>query len=102
MGVNLSIKGVSEELAERLRVRAQRNHRWLQGELMAIVERAASEVDLQAPWSGLAAARQRPDRGRGGSKTVEQIAAEHRVMYPEPFRDLPRSVDLIRADRDAR
>ncbi len=102
MSVNLSIKGVSEELAERLRVRAQRNHRSLQGELMAIIESAASEVAPQTPWPGLAAARQRLAGNRGGSKTVEQIAAEHRALYPEPFHDLPRSVDLIRADRDAR
>lgn len=42
MGVNLSIKGVPEALAERLRLRAARNHRSLQRELMAIVEEAAA------------------------------------------------------------
>ena len=41
MGVNLSIKDVPDEIAERLRQRAARNHRSLQGELMSIVERAA-------------------------------------------------------------
>ena len=69
---------------------------------MAIIERAASEVDLQTLWRGAAAARQRLAVNRSGNKTVEQIAAEHRALYPEPFHDLPRSVDLIRADRDAR
>ena len=38
MSLNLSIKGVPESLAERLRARAERNHRSLQGELMAIIE----------------------------------------------------------------
>lgn len=42
MKVNLSIKGVPEEVAQRLRERAQRHHRSLQGELMAIIEAAAS------------------------------------------------------------
>ena len=38
MPVNLSIKNVPEELAQRLRERARRHHRSLQGELMAILE----------------------------------------------------------------
>ena len=41
MAVSLSIKDVPEALARRLRERAQRNHRSLQRELMAIVETAA-------------------------------------------------------------
>ena len=42
MAVNLSIKGVPDALAERLRDRAKRHHRSLQGELMAIIEAAAT------------------------------------------------------------
>lgn len=38
MSVNLSIKNVPEELVERLRERARRNRRSLQGELMVIIE----------------------------------------------------------------
>ncbi len=38
MTVTLSIKNVPEELAQRLKERAARNHRSLQGELMAILE----------------------------------------------------------------
>ena len=37
---NLSVKDVPDDLAERLRQRAARNHRSLQGELMAIIEQA--------------------------------------------------------------
>ena len=40
MAVNLSIKNVPGRLAERLRRRAARSHRSLQGELMAILEQA--------------------------------------------------------------
>ena len=38
MPVNLSIKNVPDHIAERLRRRAERSHRSLQGELMAILE----------------------------------------------------------------
>ena len=38
MPVNLSIKNVPEELAQRLRERARQHHRSLQGELMVILE----------------------------------------------------------------
>jgi len=40
VAVNLSIKNVPDELAASLRVRATRNHRSIQGELMAILEEA--------------------------------------------------------------
>jgi plasmid stability protein len=46
MAVNLSVKNVSEALAAKLRERAERNHRSLQGELMAILEAAASDPQL--------------------------------------------------------
>ena len=42
MSVNLSVKSVPEALAAKLRERAERNHRSLQGELMAILEAAAT------------------------------------------------------------
>ena len=40
MPVNLSIKNVPDELADRLRRRAEASHRSMQGELMAILESA--------------------------------------------------------------
>ena len=45
MAINLSIKGVPDAIANQLRARAERNHRSLQGELMAIVEQAATEAE---------------------------------------------------------
>ncbi len=43
MPVNLSIKNVPDEIAVQLRRRAARAHRSLQGELLAILERAVGE-----------------------------------------------------------
>jgi antitoxin FitA len=47
MPVNLSIKNAPDDVVERLRRRAERHHRSLQGELLAIIEEAAqAEQDL--------------------------------------------------------
>ncbi len=43
MPVNLSIKNAPDDVVRRLRLRAARNHRSLQGELMAIIEAAVDE-----------------------------------------------------------
>lgn len=94
MTINLSIKNVPDALAEKLRARAERNHRSLQGELMAIIESAVTSK-VTADEGGHAAIRH-------GSKSMEQIAAEHRTRYPEPIAKLPRSADIIRELRDTR
>ena len=102
MSLNLSIKGVPESLAERLRARAERNHRSLQGELMAIIERAAAGDDTPAaPMANMPPVRPLVSERRG-TRTIEEIAAEHLMRYPEPFTDVPRAVDIIRQDRDQR
>ena len=44
MAVNLSVKNVPDDIAERLRKRAKRHHRSLQGELMTILEEASGSV----------------------------------------------------------
>jgi antitoxin FitA len=41
--VNLSIKNASSTTVAKLKMRARRNHRSLQGELLVIIERAANE-----------------------------------------------------------
>ena len=101
MTLNLSIKNVPQAVAERLRARAARNHRSLQGELLAIVEQAAQEAE--APARPAAAAAVNILRGVvTGSKTIEDLVAE-RKLRPLVFDDkLPRAVDIIRADRDSR
>lgn len=124
---NLSIKDVPEAWAESLRQRAARNHRSLQGELMAIIEQAvtvggdveafrgdASNLD-RLPMDAQLDRRQRRIVGydrmgnpiiRQGWKTVEQVCAEidaqpkeMRPVYPP---GIPLGVDIIRAERDAR
>lgn len=111
----LSIKDVPDTWAEALRQRAARNHRSLQGELMALVEKAVIE---SSPVSAGAASSQRttgisPEHVAGldrfgdtiirrGSKTVEEIAAEHRKRFPKPIIGGALAVDIVRADRDTR
>lgn len=100
---NLSIKDVPEAMAHALRERAARNHRSLQGELMAIIEQAALDSMHGAPSVEFAATQGRQRDGfRRGWKTIEQIAIEHRQRFPEPIRGGPLAVDIIRADRDSR
>ena len=108
---NISIKDVPEQWAEALRQRAARNHRSLQGELMFLIEQTVvgDTHVATSPENPLA------DEGRvvgfdsrgypivrRGWKTVEQVVAELKAKYPEPIRDVPLGVDIIRADRDSR
>jgi antitoxin FitA len=46
MPVNVSLKNVPDNLADKLRKRAKRNHRSLQGELIAILEEATESTFL--------------------------------------------------------
>jgi hypothetical protein len=95
----LSIKDVPEQWAEALRQRAARNHRSLQGEL-ALQRSVVAEPSSQNAAPGT------PRRPAGfvrpGSKTIEQIYAEHLERFPTPFTEGPMSVDIIRQDRDSR
>ena len=75
---NLSIKNAPDEVVQRLRERAARNHRSLQGELLAIIEMAVSEPSRLSPREVLAKAQQ------GGFAMPSE------------------SVAMIREDRDGR
>jgi plasmid stability protein len=105
---NLSIKDVPETWAEALRQRAARNHRSLQGELMAIVEQALE--DLPSPAADQARGKPRivgyDKRGwpivRQGWKTPEEVIASMREKFPEPILNQISSIDIIRQDRDSR
>lgn len=57
MAVNLSIKNAPDDLVRRLKAQAARNHRSLQGELMAIVEAAVGERRRLRPEEVLAEVR---------------------------------------------
>lgn len=76
--VNLSIKNAPDQVVQRLRKRAERHHRSLQGELLAIIEAAVEDGRAETPADILAEVR------RLGLRTPSEAAA------------------LIRADRDGR
>jgi hypothetical protein len=97
---NLSIKDVPETVAAALRQRAARNHRSLQGELMALVSGAAAEEAQAAPLHGWQPGPPRP--AAGPTKTLEQVAGEHRRRHARPIGTGPRATDVLRAERDAR
>jgi antitoxin FitA len=105
---NLSIKDVPESWAEALRQRAARNHRSLQGELMALIERAVGDSqpgDVREA-SGAAQVVAHDSRGwpvvRQGSRTAEQVFEEMKQAGAKPVRGQPLAVDILRRDRDSR
>ncbi|MCY7314756.1 MAG: Arc family DNA-binding protein [Rubrivivax sp.] len=116
--MNLSIKDVPDAVAERLRVRALRNHRSLQGELMAIIQSAvAAEPEPTArtaeqhDTSASMAARAIDPPAPGprvwvqGWKSVAQLMEERRISQWQPHPSMaaaPTGTDMIRADRDSR
>jgi plasmid stability protein len=74
--VNLSIKNAPDDVVQRLRERAARNHRSLQGELMAIIEEAAKPVRYL---------------------TVGEVVERARALG---LHSPDESADIVRADRD--
>ena len=57
MTTTLSIKNAPDDVVSKLRARAERHHRSLQGELMAIIEAAAHEERGADPFAVLERAR---------------------------------------------
>jgi plasmid stability protein len=76
MPVNLSIKNAPDDVVQRLRERATRNHRSLQGELMAIIEEAVRPTSYLTP--------------------VEFLSEIRKLGLASPSE----AADLVRADRD--
>ena len=76
--MNLSIKNAPEDVVERLRRRAERHRRSLQGELLAIIETAAREEGPMTP--------------------IEVLAEVRKLGLATPAE----GADIIRADRDGR
>jgi plasmid stability protein len=89
MPVNLSVKNVPDALAERLRNRAERNHRSLQRELLSILESAAAERSPQP------SSRATP----GDYISIDEVVARTRTLFPQGTAS---SVAFIRAMRDGR
>jgi plasmid stability protein len=83
MPVNLSIKNAPDDVVERLRQRAKRHHRSLQGELMAIIEEASADSSpVQKP-----------------KLTIEKLAADNGNLGLSRQNEAAR---MIREDRDNR
>jgi plasmid stability protein len=107
---NISVKEVPEAWAEALRQRAARNHRSLQGELMAMIEAAVVSAVPVVPVPMPGAQDVVVGYGAGGYpivrkgwKTVQQVAAELKAKYPNgPAPGQGSSIDMIREDRDSR
>lgn len=78
VAVNLSIKNAPDDVVRRLKARAARHHRSLQGELLAILEDAVG-----------------PPR----QLTVDEVLAEVRRL---PLSTPAESAAMVRADRNAR
>ena len=57
MSVNLSIKNAPDDLVVLLKARAERNHRSMQGELLAIIEAAVCAPQRMTPMGLLAEVR---------------------------------------------
>jgi plasmid stability protein len=94
MSVNLSVKNAPDAMVERLKARAKRNHRSLQGEMMAILERAADEYspippDPQTPEEIEAMMADR-------RKAIDELREFSRTLPYSPID----SVTLIRQMRD--
>ena len=68
MAVSLSIKKVPDHIAEQLRSRANKHHRSLQGELLAILEESIATEQILTPSELLVAVR------KSGIKTGEESA----------------------------
>ncbi len=77
--MNISIKNVPEELVRALKERAKRNHRSLQGEVLAVLEDSAKF--------------QRPRR------SIHEIAADIRKLG---LKSPSEATQMIRDDRDSR
>ena len=90
--VNLSVKNVPASLVRRLRERAKRNHRSMQGELMTILEES---LDYGAIMETRAVY-------RAGTDAAMDAADVHRMARGLNLRTGSDSTRLIREDRDAR
>ncbi|MFO1080062.1 MAG: Arc family DNA-binding protein [Reyranellaceae bacterium] len=78
MPVNLSIKNAPDDVVQRLRARAERHHRSLQGELLAIIEEAAREGAELSPADVLAEVRRLGVRTPADSATIVRADRDRR------------------------
>jgi len=97
MAVNLSIKNAPAEVVRRLRERAARHHRSLQGELLAIIEAAvqddgpasATDISPKCGGSALGPRRRRPPLSAPIAMAVKVVdaSAVAALLFAEPEAD---------------
>ena len=80
MPVNLSIKNVPDVMAAKLRERAERNHRSLQGEMMAILETASEDPQVVRANTSTAAYAVTPALADSLLETLAQIASKRKQV----------------------
>lgn len=78
MPINLSIKNAPDEVVERLRRRAARHHRSLQGELLAIIEDTVRIEPELTPAELLAEVRRLGLRTAADSATIIRASRDRR------------------------
>jgi antitoxin FitA len=76
--MNLSIKNVPDEVVERLRRRALRQHRSFQGELLAIIEEAVQSEQELGPSDLLAEVRRLGLRTQSDSASIVRSDRDRR------------------------
>jgi antitoxin FitA len=79
MPLNLSVKNAPDEIVKRLKERAARHHRSLQGELMAILEAAAYEPRPLTPREVLALVRAAGTSTPASSVRIIRASREGRI-----------------------
>ena len=109
MPVSFSIKNVPDDLAEALRRRAERNHRSLQGELMAIIDNAVQEGrrersavrEAQTPWN-VSSAEEDQDASEAGVVPRRPMTISDLYEYTKSLdiTSVSESTEFIRKDRD--
>ena len=98
MPVNLSIRNVPDEIAATLRARAERNHRSLQGELMALLEQSTGEPGLREE----AREYRVPDGPKLTFAEVLERARERGPLRSEAEQKKESVVEMIRRMREER
>ncbi len=78
MPVSLSIKNAPDEVVRRLRQRAERHHRSLQGELLAIIEEAVRPERALSPAEILSEVRRLGMRTSADSAAIVRADGERR------------------------
>ena len=114
MALNISIKNVPDALAEKLRLRAEANHRSLQGELMALIESSVRNHELAEGIDQLRSAQTNNPllvtQGAATSPaltrhmTLREVGERMRSRFPAPMAT-PKgmsAVELVRQMRDGR